>query len=366
MSSVTLERGVLHLGLDVHKDTITVGVLPAGAEGVAIDRICSDPESVRRLIGRFPDRSLLRVCYEAGPTGYGLARQLWSMGVSCEVIAPSLVPVAVGDRVKTDKRDARRLARLHRAGELTAISVPTPSQEAVRDLSRSRLDLMTDRGRTRRRLLALCLRHGIIYRDGQNWTVKHRKWLGSVSFPEPATTATFGHYLSGIDVQDAQLAALDNDLVHWRTEPEFAEPTNRLAAYRGVAELTALTLVSEVGDWRRFASAPQFMSYLGMVPSEHSSGLTQHRGHLTKAGSSELRRLLIEAGWHYRHLPAVGVQLASRQRRVEAATIARSWKAQQRLCGRFHRLSNRINTRSVVVTAVARELAGFLWAEMIA
>jgi transposase len=132
-------------------------------------------------IGRFPDRSLLRVCYEAGPTGFGLARQLWSMGISCQVIAPSLVPVATGDRVKTDKRDARRLARLYRAAELTAIRVPTSSQEGVRDLCRARLDLMTDRGRTRRRLLALCLRHGIVHRDGQNWTVKHRKWLGSVS-----------------------------------------------------------------------------------------------------------------------------------------------------------------------------------------
>jgi transposase len=187
-----------------------------------------------------------------------------------------------------------------------------------------------------------------------------------VSFPEPATTATFRHYLSEIDVQDVQLAALDDDLMRWRTQPEFAGPANRLAAYRGVAELTALTLVSEVGDWRRFATAPQFMSFLGMVPSEHSSGLREHRGHLTKAGSSELRRLLIEAGWHYRHVPAIGVQLGRRQRRVEAETIARSWKAQQRLCGRFHRLSNRIDTRSVVVTAVARELAGFLWAEMIA
>ena len=366
MSSVTLERGVIHLGLDVHKDTITVGVLPAGSDGVAVDRIGSDPESVRRLIGRFPDRSLLRVCYEAGPTGYGLARQLWSMGISCQVIAPSLVPVAAGDRVKTDKRDARRLARLHRAGELTAIAVPTPSQEAVRDLCRARLDLMTDLGRTRRRLLALCLRHGIVYQDGQNWTVKHRKWLGSVQFSESATTATFGHYLSQIDVQDAQLDALEKDLMCWRTQPKFAEPTNRLAAYRGVAELTALSLVSEVGDWRRFATAPQFMSYLGMVPSEHSSGLTRHRGHLTKAGNRELRRLLIESAWHYRHLPAIGVQLANRQHRVEAETIARSWKAQQRLCGRFHRLSNRIDSRSVVASAVARELAGFLWAEMIA
>jgi transposase len=366
MSSVTLERGVIHLGLDVHKDTITVGVLAAGSDGIVVDRIASDPESVRRLVGRFPDRSLLRVCYEAGPTGFGLARQLGSMGVSCQVIAPSLVPVAAGDRVKTDKRDARRLARLHRAGELTAIRVPTPSQESVRDLCRARLDLMTDRGRTRRRLLALCLRHGIVYRDGENWTVKHRKWLGSVSFPEPATTATFGHYLSEIDIQDVQLAALEGDLMRWRLEPEFAEPTNRLAAYRGVAELTALSLVSEVGDWRRFATAPQFMSFLGMVPSEHSSGLTQHRGHLTKAGNRELRRLLIESAWHYRHPPAISGSLRTRQLRVEAETIARSWKAQQRLCGLFHRLSNRINTRSVVATAVARELAGFLWAEMIA
>ena len=366
MSSVTLERGVIHLGLDVHKDTITVGVLPAGADRVAVDRIASDPEWVRRLVGRFPDRSLLRVCYEAGPTGFGLARQLGSMGVSCQVIAPSLVPVAAGDRVKTDRRDARRLARLHRAGELTAISVPTASQEALRDLCRARLDMLADLGRARRRCLALCLRHGIVYRDGENWTLKHRAWLGSVSFPEPATTATFGHYLSEIDIQDAQLAAVDNDLMRWRTQPEFAEPTNRLAAYRGVAELTALTLVSEVGDWRRFATAPQFMSFLGMVPSEHCSGLREHRGHLTKAGSSELRRLLIESAWHYRHPPAISGNLRTRQRRVETETIARSWKAQQRLCGRFHRLSGRINSRSVVVTAVARELAGFLWAEMIA
>jgi transposase len=329
-------------------------------------RIGSDPESVRRLIGRFPDRSLLRVCYKAGPTGYGLARQLWSMGISCQVIAPSLVPVAAGDRVKTDRRDARRLARLYRAGELTAISVPTPSQEAVRDLCRARLDLMTDRGRTRRRLLALCFaaRHRLPRRaelDGHA-----SKVAGDGQFPGAGHDRDV-RPLPGRDRRSGCSAGrgrLRLDALVHRTRLRRADEP--LAAYRGVAELTALTLVSEVGDWRRFATAPQFMSYLGMVPSEHSSGLTQRRGHLTKAGSSELRRLLIEAGWHYRHVPAIGVQLASRQRRVEAETIARSWKAQQRLCGRFHRLSNRIDTRSVVVTAVARELAGFLWAEMIA
>jgi transposase len=352
------------LGLDVHKDTISVAVLEPGAETAVIDKMSSDGPSVRRLISRFPDLARLRACYEAGPTGFELQRLLSSMGVACDVVAPSLIPKAPGDKVKTDKRDCRRLARLHRAGELTAISVPTPAQEAVRDLCRTREDMVADLTRARHRLNKFLLRHDHVYRDGSAWTLKHEQWLTTRTFTEPALTATFEHYRAVLAARQAELRALETDLAGYFTAGPFVDAVRRLSAYRGITELGALTLASEVGDWRRFASAPAFMGFTGLVPSEYSSGLSQHRGHLTKTGNAHLRTQLVESAWAYQHRPSIGSRLKQSQAGVPAATIARSWTAQQRLCARFRSMSARKNIRAVVVTAVARELAGFVWAEM--
>jgi transposase len=316
------------------------------------------------LIDRFADRSVLRVCYEAGPTGFGLYRLLRSMGVACEVVAPSLVPRSPGDRVKTDRRDCRRLARLHRAGELTAIRVPTEAEEAVRDLCRARADMVTDRTRARHRLGKFLLRHDRIWRDGQAWTVRHERWLTGQRFDDAALRATYGHYRAVLAARDAELAALEADLAHWYTHGPFAAAVARLAAYRGVAQLAALTIASEVGDWRRFPTARTFMGFTGLVASEYSSGESVHRGRITKAGNAHLRTQLIESAWSYQHGPNLGAGLRQRQQHAGPATTARSWTAQQRLCTRFRRLSARKTSRSIVAVAIARELAGFLWAEM--
>jgi transposase len=354
----------IHLGLDVHRDSISVAVLPPGSEMPEVDKIPHDEPSVRRLIGRFPDRSVLRCCYEAGPTGFGLQRLLTSMGVSCEVIAPSLIPKAPGDKVKTDKRDARRLARLHRAAELTAIHVPTAQQEAVRDLCRTRADMVTDLTRAKNRLSKFLLRHDQVYRGGSAWTLKHEQWLGSVHFQDPALRSTFGHYRAVLASRQAELRALELDLIGYATAGPFADQVPRLAAYRGVTPLGALTLVSEVGDWRRFPSATAFMGFTGLIPSEYSSGGRERRGHVTKTGNTHLRVQLVESAWAYQHHPSLGARLKHAQHGLPPATTARSWTAQQRLCGRFRTLAARKNVRTVVVTAIARELAGFLWAEM--
>jgi transposase len=364
--SIVMHPDTTFVGLDVHKDSISVGVLRPGEVSPDVDRIFHDEPSIRRLIGGFADPQLLRVCYEAGPTGYGLARLLAGMGVACQVIAPALIPRAPGDKVKTDRRDCRRLARLHRAGELTAIRIPTEREEAVRDLCRARVDMVTDRHRARRRLLSFLLRHGHVYRQGAAWTATHERWLASLRFTDPALTSTFHHYRAVIVSRDAELRALEGDLVLVACEEPFAEPVRRLAAYRGVAELGALTLATEVCDWRRFAHAPAFMGFTGLVPSEYSSGSRSRRGKITRTGPVHLRTQLVESAWAYRHRPIVSQRLRARHDGVGQATIARSWKAQLRLCRRFKRLAARKSNIGLVAAAVARELAGFLWAEMTA
>ena len=365
MTSIYHSEAV-HLGLDVHKDSISVGLLEPTAQTAVVDKIFHDEPSVRRLIDRFDDRGRLRVCYEAGPTGYELARLLASMGVACDVIAPSLIPKAPGDRVKTDKRDCRRLARLHRAGELTAIRVPTVAEEAVRDLCRARADLVDDRDRARKRLSAFLLRHARVYRSGSAWTHKHRMWLGAQRFDERAMDVCYRHYLAVLDARDAAVDAIAADLKLWFDREPFADTVHRLGAYRGIAHLGALTLASEVCDWRRFPRAAAFMAFVGLVPSEYSSGGSTHRGHVTKAGNAHLRSQLVESAWAYQHRPGVGVVLRRRQHDVDPATTARAWKAQLRLCGRFRHLAAVKHHKGVVAAAVARELAGFAWAEMTA
>jgi transposase len=297
----------IHLGLDVHRDTISVAILASDQIVPEVDRIAHDEASVRRLVGRLGGPRRLRACYEAGPTGFELARLLEGMDVRCQVIAPSLIPTAPGDRVKTDTRDCRRLARLHRAGELVAIRIPTIQEEAVRDLCRARADMVIDRTRARHRLSKFLLRHGRVWRGGASaWTQAHERWLLAQQFDEPALAATYAHYRAVLLGRDAQLDAIAADLAGWYDRPPFADQVARLAAYRGVTQLGALTLAAEVGDWRRFARASQFMGFCGLVPSEYSSGRRTWRGQLTKAGNAHLRAQLVESAWSYQYRPAVG------------------------------------------------------------
>jgi transposase len=365
MSSVK-DRSAIHLGLDVHKNTISVGVLEPDEEVPWVDKISADEDAVRHLIGRFADRSRLRACYEAGPTGYELARLLGSWGVACEVVAPSLIPVAPGDRVKTDARDCRRLARLHRAGQLVAIRVPSPAEEGVRDLCRARADMVIDSTRAQHRLGKFLLRHGRVWRGGNNWTLQHRAWIAAQRFDDPAQATTFDHYRATLEAREAAVASIEADIAGWFSRPPFAEPVARLAAYRGITAMGALTLASEVCDWRRFPSAGTFMGFCGLVPSEYSSGERTWRGHITHAGNPHLRTQLVESAWAYKSRPTLGVVIRRRQQGLPPDVIARAWKAQLRLCGRFHRLNARKSSRTLVVTAIARELAGFVWAEMTA
>ncbi len=358
--------GVPVLAMDVHKSTISAGVLAPDATTSLVDKISSDDEAVGRLVARFEDPARVWACYEAGPTGYELARVLRSAGMHCEVIAPSLIPTRPGDRVKTDTRDARSLALLFRAGQLSSVRVPSVAEEAVRDLCRAGADMVIDQTRARHRLGKFLLRHGRVWRDGDNWTLKHQVWIAAQRFEDPALTATFGHYQATLTAREAAVDAIDADLKLWFTRAPFADSVARLAAYRGITELGALTLASEVCDWRRFPTASMFMGFCGLVPSEHSSGQRTQRGGITHAGNTHLRTQLVESAWAYKARPAAGATLKKRQEGLHPEVVARAWAAQLRLCGKFRRLDERKANRKTVVTAVARELAGFVWAEMTA
>jgi transposase len=363
---ISVPQNATLLGLDVHKLTISAAVLQPGSDVPVVDRVSSDPEAVRRLIGRFEDPKSLVACYEAGPTGYELARQLGAMGVRCEVIAPSLIPTAPGDKIKTDKRDARRLALLLRGGQLSAVRVPTVAEEAVRDLCRARADMVIDRTRARHRVGKFLLRHGRIWRDGQNWTLKHQAWICAQRFDEPALDATVSHYRATLSAREAAVDAIDAELALWFEREPFADAVRRLCAYRGVTELGALTLASEVCDWRRFPTAGMFSAFCGLVPSEHSSGERTFRGGITHAGNTHLRAQLVESAWAYKARAQVGPTLRRRHVGLDPEVVARAWTVQLRLCGRFSRLDARKSSRKTVVTAIARELACFIWAEMTA
>ena len=260
----------------------------------------------------------------------------------------------------------QRLARLHRAGELVAIRIPSVQEEAVRDLCRARADMVEDRTRARHRLSKFLLRHGRPWRGGNAWTLTHERWLGSQRFHQPALAATYAHYRAVLQGRDAQLEAIEADLAVWYDQAPFADAVHRLSAYRGITQLGALTLASEVCDWRRFPRAAAFSGFCGLVPSEYSSGGSTRRGHITKTGNAHLRAQLVESAWAYQYRAAATLELRRRQHGLPPETVARAWKAQLRLCGRFRRLAARKHTRQVAVVAVARELAGFLWAEMTA
>jgi transposase len=355
-----------YVGLDVHAETIAVAVAASDGSVRELGTIRHRPEAVRKLITKLGGPAQLRVCYEAGPTGYPLYWQLTALGVACDVIAPSLVPTKAGDRVKTDRKDAARLARCYRAGDLTAVWVPDAATEALRDLVRAREVTKQDQLRARHRVSKFLLRHGCQRPDGMRpWTRAHAQWLARQTFAGPTLQVVYEEYR-------AALALLTDRVVRLERAIGAALPTlapaqyalvGALATLRGVRQITAATIVSELGTLRRFATAPQLMSYAGLVPREHSSGSHVHRGAITKTGNAHLRRVLVEAAWAYRHrpTPASGV-LRARQHGQPATIIAIATKAQQHLCPRYRRFLAHGTPPLAVATRIARELLGFIWA----
>lgn len=353
-----------YVGLDVHKETIAVSIAPEnGAEVRYWGEIANTAAALDKLIRqlRKGDASL-SFCYEAGPCGYGLYRRLTQLGWACMVVAPSLIPRKAGDRVKTDRRDSLSLARLHRAGELTAVSVPDDEQEALRDLTRAREDLKHLQRQAKQRLLAFLLRHGRRYGGKSNWTQAHYRWLETVKFEHPAQQIVMQEYVDMVLSCDRRVAGLDEQIEHTAQASRVWPVIQALMALRGVNMLTAATVVAEVGDLKRFAHAPQLMAYLGLVPSEYSSGGSTRRGGITKTGNSHVRRVLVEAAWTYRHAARKTALLQRRAERTPEVVQEIAWSAQKRLCQRYRALEGKGKLKVQVCTAVARELAGFIWA----
>jgi transposase len=345
------------VGLDVHARSIRLAAVRAD-ELLEERTLPYDEEALERLLRRWP---AVCCCYEAGPTGFGLQRFLVERGIDCCVVAPGLVPQRPGDRVKTDSRDARKLARLFAGGLLERIHVPSPELEAARDLVRAREDARLDRMRDRHRLSKFCLRHGRRL-PSSSWTVVRRKWLSEQRFEFPAQQITFDSYLHTVDLVDARIEQLERAIRETAEQQPWRALVARLRCLRGIDTLTALALVTEIGDFDRFTSAEQFRAFVGLVPTEHSSGEKRRQGSITKVGNSHVRRLLVESAWHARRRPTVGCELARRQRGQDAIVVERAWRCQQRLYQRWQRMAGRGKPQQKIVVACARELAGFVWA----
>jgi transposase len=354
------------VGLDVHAETIAVAVAEMNGEVRSLGTIPNRPASVRRLVGKLGKPASLRVCYEAGPTGYVLYWQLAELGVACQVVAPTLVPVKAGDRVKTDRRDAEKLAKCHRAGDLTSVWVPGRAHEALRDLVRARLAAKRDQLRARHRLSKFLLRHGRrAPEDIGAWTWTHLEWVRSkVRFEEPAQTATLVDYLHEVDHAAERIKRLEQaiDAALVTVPAEMKTVIEALQILRGIATLSAVTLIAEIGVLSRFSHPRELMGYAGIVSREHSSGERIRRGAISKTGNAHIRRIVVEAAWAYRHRPSVGKKLAARQKNASPELRALAWKAQHRLHARYARLIARGKTKQQTVTAVGRELLGFIWA----
>jgi transposase len=353
------------LGLDVHAETIAVAVAEGDGAARSLGTIANRPEAIRKLVKRLGGGAGLRACYEAGPCGYPLYWQLTELGVDCQVVAPTLVPARAGDRVKTDRRDAEKLAQALRAGTLTAVWVPDAPHEALRDLVRARLAAKRDQLRHRHRLGKFLLRHGRRPPAGKKaWTLGHLEWVRRQEFAEPAQQAVLEDHLHEVEQAGERIGRLERALdAAVETAPaELRDVIAALGALRGVAKLSALTIVTEVGRLGRFARPRQLMGYTGVVSREHSSGARIRRGAITKTGNAHLRRILCEAAWAYRHRPAVGGTLRKRQAGLSPEVTGIAWKAQKRLHARYVHLVGKGKAGPKAITAVARELVGFVWA----
>lgn len=351
-----------YVGLDAHKDSISVGAALSVKEVLDVGKIANTSKAVADMADRLARRyGKLSFVYEAGPCGYGLYRQLVAMGHQCMVTAPSLIPRRSGDRVKTDRRDAASLASLLRAGQLTAVWVPDEHHEAIRDLVRCREDIKQAERRCRQRMCGFLLRQGRLY-DGSHWTLAHRRWLQSQRFDRAAHQVVFDHYLQAIIEAETRVGTLEQEMLAALEGWSLRPLVKAYLAMRGVKLVTAMTLAAELGDLTRFTRAQQVMAYVGLVPAEDSSGPRRRLLGITKSGNGHVRRVLVESAWAYRHKPAWSP--AHRRRASDASEAVRTiaWKAQQRLHKRYHRLIQRGKTPQTAITAVAREEIGFFWA----
>jgi transposase len=360
-----MKEPITFVGLDAHKNTIVVAMLLPGEKQPEEWRIAHEPKALRRLVAKLKRSAVggIRCCYEAGPCGYALQRRLEALGVECRVIAPSLIPIRPGTRLKTDRRDARKLAELFRAGLLTEVHPPTEDEESVRDLVRCRDDAQRDLTRARNRIGKFLLRRGLVFGTGnqQAWSQRWRWWVQGLQFEREADRIVFEDYLLAVDQQEARRQALDVHLRQASEREPYRTPVGILRCFRGIDTLTALALVAELHDPRRFPSPRHLMGYLGLVPSEKSSGDHRRQGGITGTGNRHLRRLLIEASWHYRHKAQVGVRLRQRRQGQPAHAIALADRAQRRLCRRFRRMSYQGKHMGKINIAIARELVGYLW-----
>ena len=354
-----------YVGLDVHKDTIAVAVAWPGREapeyrGIVPNRRNSLQKLIRGLQG--PHGEAVSFAYEAGPCGYGVYREITETGHDCQVVAPSLIPRKPGDRVKTDRRDAVSLARLHRAGELTRVWVPAPDWEAVRDLTRAREDMKAVEVRTRQRLGAFLLRHGRVYHGKSRWMQAHSRWLEEQKFDFPVQQTVFQEYVDAAVAAQKRTDGLEAQM-HEMLDAWSQRPTaEALMSLRGVSTITAMTILAELGDLTRFDSPRQLVGFLGLAPGEYSSGSRRRQGAITKTGNGHVRRLLTEAAWAYRFPARKTAHMRRKAARVPDRVQAIAWAAQKRLCARYVKLYQRGKAKNKVVTAIARELVGFIWA----
>jgi transposase len=356
-------RQIRYLGLDVHKATIAVAIAQEEGAPTSYGSIANEPSAIRTLMTRLGGSDVqLHVAYEAGPTGYALHRQLTTMGIDCIVVAPSLIPKRAGDKVKTDRRDALKLARLLRSGDLTPIWVPDQAHEALRSLVRARADAKADQLRAKHRLSKFLLRQACWPPIGvRNWSQRYFSWLRQLEFEHLPDRIVFADYLAEVTAAGERIKRLEAALHQCAQTSSQVALIRALQAFRGIGFLSAVTLVAEAGDLRRFRTAPQFMAYVGLVPSESSSGGKQQRGSITKTGNSLLRHVLGEAAHHVRRAPRVSGALKRRQADVSPELVELAWRAQLRLHARYRHLSLRLGALKAL-TAVARELAGFIWA----
>jgi len=361
-------KNIRHIGLDVHANTIAAAIAEPGAKGEVrfVGMFPNREESVRKFIKKLGDPKLLKVCYEAGPTGYVLYWQLTALGVECEVIAPSLIPRKPGDKVKTDRRDALKLAQCYRAGDLTPCWVPDAEHEALRDLIRARESARRDQHRAKRRLSTFLLRHGMHRPDSMKtaWSTHHMKWIKTkVHFDQQALEDTLADYIYEVEHVAQRLERLETAIRHAvdHAPPRMKAVIDALQSMRGIKQLGAVTIAVEVGEMSRFPSAKQLMGYSGMVPGEYSSGRHRMQFGITKTGNAHLRRILVEAAWSYQYRPWLGGDLLKRQSLAPPDVKDIAWKAQNRLHHRYRALLTLGKNKPKIVTAIGREMLGFIW-----
>lgn len=356
-----------YLGLDVHKDTIVVAVARSGRTAPEFrGEIANKPKAVAKLVERLNrefDGEVLLFCYEAGPCGYGLYRQLLALGHDCQVVAPSLIPKKPGEKVKTDRRDAGKLARLLRSGDLTAVWVPDEEQEAMRDLTRARDDLKAQERKARQQLNAYVLRHGQAWPSNRTrWTQTPYHWLESLTFGHDWQQVVLQEYIDAVRAASRRVADITAQMERVLPQWSLAPVVSSLVALRGIDKLAAMVLLAELGDISRFDSPKQLMAFLGLVPSEHSTGKRRRQGAITRTGNGHARRMLVESAWSYRFAARQTMHLKRKAKHASEAAKAIAWHAQKRLCGRYRTLVQAGKNTKQTTVAIARELVGFIWA----